>query len=796
MIESLLQQPWFQRLLGIPPEVVRNISRAHPGFATPWPLYAAGGLLLFTAIWTGVNYWRDGTKPSWWVKGPLSVLRVLAVAALLLILAQPFLRLTHAEDIRPNVVLLVDTSDSMTRPDPHLPAARAAVEAQAAGVGTEVVGGMTRLDRVSSFLNRSSVLRDLSKRYNVRVLEFASKSHAVELPTDAKKLASYRISLKSDPKTSATTQMGDALQRPIEELAGQPLAGALILSDGGNNLGQDPIMAADAAKQAGLRVSTIGVGDPTKTKDIALLSVLADDTVRVNNTVTVYVALSQRGYAGRTIGVTLRRGNEVVGHESVRLAPDDQKQEVHFNYVPSQGGRFTYTVAADVLPGELTAANNHSAFIQTVISKRLKVLYVEAEPRYEYRYLHNAIMRDTSLDFACLLLSGDSANSGGEGNISVHGFPATEKELFEYDIIALGDVPRSYFSDAQLVMLRRFVEDRGASLLVIAGEQHMPHEFAGTPLEAVLPVSVSSSPDPLNTDQPFEWQLTPEGRLNPVMQLEDTSVANDHTWTTLPGMFWAAGVQRAKPGATVLAVHPARRNADGPYPLVAFQPFGAGKCYIQLVDSTWRWRWRVGDRYFYRYWGQVFRTLTPKELPGNSRFVQLNADRGKYLLGERVQLTARLLDDYYHPIKAESATAALKPENGPEQKITLQATPGAPGLFSAQIQPDRIGKFDVSLTSPTKQEAKASTAFLVETQALERQRPELDETLLKRVASAGGGKYYQATEIAAWAKTLPYNKLVVRSEQEIDLWNHTFFLLLFVVPLGLEWLVRKRKGLL
>ena len=796
MIESLLQQPWFQRLLGIPPEVVRNISRAHPGFATPWPLYAAGGLLLFTAIWTGVNYWRDGTKPSWWVKGPLSVLRVLAVAALLLILAQPFLRLTHAEDIRPNVVLLVDTSDSMTRPDPHLPAARAAVEAQAAGVGTEVVGGMTRLDRVSSFLNRSSVLRDLSKRYNVRVLEFASKSHAVELPTDAKKLASYRISLKSDPKTSATTQMGDALQRPIEELAGQPLAGALILSDGGNNLGQDPIMAADAAKQAGLRVSTIGVGDPTKTKDIALLSVLADDTVRVNNTVTVYVALSQRGYAGRTIGVTLRRGNEVVGHESVRLAPDDQKQEVHFNYVPSQGGRFTYTVAADVLPGELTAANNHSAFIQTVISKRLKVLYVEAEPRYEYRYLHNAIMRDTSLDFACLLLSGDSANSGGEGNISVHGFPATEKELFEYDIIALGDVPRSYFSDAQLVMLRRFVEDRGASLLVIAGEQHMPHEFAGTPLEAVLPVSVSSSPDPLNTDQPFEWQLTPEGRLNPVMQLEDTSVANDHTWTTLPGMFWAAGVQRAKPGATVLAVHPARRNADGPYPLVAFQPFGAGKCYIQLVDSTWRWRWRVGDRYFYRYWGQVFRTLTPKELPGNSRFVQLNADRGKYLLGERVQLTARLLDDYYHPIKAESATAALKPENGPEQKITLQATPGAPGLFSAQIQPDRIGKFDVSLTSPTKQEAKASTAFLVETQALERQRPELDETLLKRVASAGGGKYYQATEIVAWAKTLPYNKLVVRSEQEIDLWNHTFFLLLFVVPLGLEWLVRKRKGLL
>jgi hypothetical protein len=796
MIETLLKQPWFQRLLGIPPEVTRNISRAHPGFATPWPLYAAAAVLLFTAIWTGINYWRDGTKPTWWTKGPLSILRVLAVAALLLILAQPFLRLSHAEDIRPNVVLLVDTSDSMARPDPRLPSSRAAIEAQAAGVGTEVVGGMTRLDRVNSFLNRSGVMRDLSKRYNVRVLEFASKSHAVELPSDPVKLAAYRLNLKSDPKTAATTQMGDALRRPVDELAGQPLAGALVLSDGGSNLGEDPILAADGAKQAGLRISTVGVGDPTKTKDIALLSVLADDTVRVNNTVTVYVALAQRGYAGKTIAVTLKRGNDVVGRETVRLGPDDQKQEVHFNYVPAQGGRFTYTVSTDVLSGELTATNNRSSFLQTVISKRLKVLYVEGEPRYEYRYLHNAILRDTSLDFACLLLSGDTVNSGGEGNISVQGFPATEKELFEYDIIALGDVPRSYFSDAQLVMLRRFVEDRGASLLVIAGEQHMPHEYAGTPLEAVLPVAISSSPDPINSDQPFEWQLTPEGRLNPVMQLEDTSTVNDRTWSTLPGMFWAAGVQRAKPGATVLAVHPTRRNADGPYPLVAFQPFGAGKCYTQLVDSTWRWRWRVGDRYFYRYWGQVFRTLTPKELPGNSRFVQLNADRGKYLLGERVQLTARLLDDYYHPVKAANATAILKPENGPEQKITLNATPGAPGLFSAQLQPDRIGKFEVSMTSPTKHEAKAGTAFLVETQALERQRPELDETLLKRVAAAGGGKYYQATEIAAWAKSLPNNKLVVRSEQEIDLWNHTFFLMLFVVPLALEWLVRKRKGLL
>ncbi len=188
----------------------------------------------------------------------------------------------------------------------------------------------------------------------------------------------------------------------------------------------------------------------------------------------------------------------------------------------------------------------------------------------------------------------------------------------------------------------------------------MPQEYAGTPLEACLPTVISSSPDPVITEEPFRWQLTAEGKRSPITQLEDSSAENDRVWANLPGMFWAAGVPRVKPGATVLAQHPSRRNGDGPYPLVVTQPFGAGKVFLELVDSTWRWRWRVGDRYFYRYWGQVFRTLTPRELPGNSRFVQLNSDRSNYRLGVKVSLRARLLDAYYHPIKAESATATIQ----------------------------------------------------------------------------------------------------------------------------------------
>ncbi len=794
---------WMLRLLG-----QQNITAGHITPATPLPWYLIAGVLLAALVWFTVFYYKDGTRPSWWVKGPLVGLRLFAVAVLLVVLTQPTTRLTKVDTVRPSVAIIVDNSASVAVPDPRLPASRAEVEANGAGVSPDRVRAMTRLERASAILNKSHALVELSKKYNVRTYTVDSVARQITLPADAKQRNSYQFALQPDPKTGNSTQLGVGLRRALDDMSGQPVAGMLLMSDGGNNLGEDPAAAADSARQSHVPVSALGIGDPTKTKDVSLLSVLADDVVRVNNTVTVYAAVSHRGYKGRSLPIILQRDGIEVQRQNLTLGADEQKQEVHFTYTPDHAGRFLYTVIATGQAGEVTLANNKRSFVQTVIDKKLKVLYVEGEPRYEFRYLRNAIMRDTSLDFACLLLSGSDVNEGGEGNIPVKGFPSDEKSLFEYDIIVLGDVPRSYFSQQQLEAIRRFVEDRGASLLVIAGEQHMPHEYAGTPLEAVLPAVISPTPDPVLTDDEFKWQLTPEGKRSPITQIEDDPTLNARVWDTmLPGMFWAAGVPRAKPGATVLATHPTRRNADGPYPLVLTQPFGAGKCFLELVDSTWRWRWRVGDRYFYRYWGQVFRSLTPKELPGNSRFVQLNADRSNYRLGERVALNARLLDAYYHPIKVNSVTATITTEGGQQQKVVLQATPGSPGLYTALYQPERVGKYAAGVISPVNPSAKASAAFVVECLALEKQKPELDEAMLRKIASSGGGKLYAPDKMADWIKSLPYHPLEVRSEQEYELWDKPLwnapivkyiplFLALFLLPLSIEWFVRKRKGML
>ena len=796
--QSFIIPLWMGRLLGISPDAVSSVRQTHLVFATPGAYWFAPALLIVSALWFSWLYYRDGTRPGWRIKSFLLLLRLLTIAALLIMLAQPTLRLGQVQNIRPTALLLVDSSDSMARPDKKLPPAQASMEASAAGISTSDARSLTRLEILNRMLNHADIQKKIGVRYQLVINSFASHTQAVTLLHKNKKGITEPISIAPQKPGGDSTQIGSALRVALQTLAGQPVAGILVASDGENNLGEDPITAAEEAHSLHIPVSSLGIGDPTKTKDIALLNVLTDDTVRVHNVVTLYADLEQRGYAGKTITVSLFRNGQPYLSQNVTLAPDDQKQEIKFTYVPDAAGRYIYTVRATPQPGEITTANNSRSTVQIVIKKPLKVLMIENRPRWEFRYLKNAILRDTSIRFACLLLKGDDLHSGGDGNIKISGFPNDEKTLFDYDIIVLGDVPRSYFSDNQLELMRRFVEDRGGSLLVIAGEDHLPQEYAGSALEPVLPMIFSSNADPIFTDQPFQWQLTPEGARSPIMMLDDDPARSAAIWQNLPGMFWCAGTEGARPGATVLAVNPARSNANGPYPVALYQSFGAGKSYADLADSTWRWRWRMGDRYFYRYWGQVIRFLTPRDLPGNARFVQISVDRtgSSYRLGQLVTVTARILDPYYHPVKAPQLIAEEAGSGGLRQNILLQPVPGSPGLYSTRIQPNRVGKYTITAASPINPQARNSVGFVVESEALELQKPELDIPFLKKLAAAGGGRYYNPDQLNKWIKSLQANPIVIHSVQEIELWDAPLFLLLFITPLSLEWFLRKRNGLL
>ncbi len=780
----------FHWLLAIPVKIT-TIGQTHLVWTTPWKKIWVILFLLTAFVWFFIWYYKDGTKPTWWSKSVLLALRITVLIALMLLMFQPTVKLTHTHKIMPSSAVLVDVSSSMNRTDPHLPPAKLLLEERATGLNAAQILQMPRLARINALLNHQHILT-LLKGTRLHFYTFASSSNALPVPSTASKKP-YQFNIASDPHGDST-QIGTALQQMEQDVSGQPLAGTLIISDGENNLGTDPLQVARSLNADGMKVSTMGVGDPTPTKDVAVISVLGDDNVRLNNVVSIFGELMQRGYAGKAETVTLLRNGKPFMSRVVALAKDNMKQVVKFTFQASQTGKFVYSVVAAHQPDEVTYSNNSRAIVQTVIKKRLRVLYIENRPRWEYRYLRSAILKDANLRFSCLLLKGDDMGNGGEGNLPINSIPTDEKKLFDYDIIILGDVPRSAFTDQQLTLLRNFVEFRGGSLLIIAGQNHMPWEYAGTPLEPVIPVAFGSEPESISPDNTFPWRLTADGERSSIMQLSDNPSRNLQIWSSLPGMNWAARVQGARPAASVLAVDPQAQN--GQAPLAVLQSFGAGLCYSELTDNTWEWRWKVGDRYFYRYWGQVLRALTPKELPGNSHYVEINTDRTTYRLGQSATVSVRLLDRYYHPVVVPHVSATVHMVNGQEQKILLQSTPGSPGLYTTLFQPPQTGRYSISLSSPQTPSAHASTTFVVESIALEDQKPELDERYLKELAFSGGGKYYEPNELAKWAASLNRKPFLVKQDEEVEVWDSPLLLFLIVTPLVLEWLLRKRKGLL
>ncbi|MFN3648831.1 MAG: hypothetical protein ACK47B_04545 [Armatimonadota bacterium] len=791
---------WIYRLLGIEPgQDMLRWDRLF--FVQPWPVWVAVAAGLGLLAWVVVFYARDGRRPSWLWKGPLSVMRIAAMVILALLIWQPMLRSHRTQVNRSVVAVLVDESSSMGLKDRWQDAKRKADLIQA--LGDPKMAEATRMETLGRLLNQgdATLLKELVAKHSVRLYRFGTEATGTELK-DAKGdpkepgAAGERIPLAVGKPEDEQTRIGDAIDFVLQDTAGQPLAGVVLLSDGGQNMGEDPALAARRSAELRAPIYTVGFGDPTPPRDVAVTSLLADEVVRKGDEVVVSVSLRQRGFAGRTVPLTLAIGNRVLQRINVPLRGAGGKQELTLSFTPDMVGARTLSVSVPGQTGEVTLSNNRKSWPIRIVDKKLKILYVEGYPRWEYRFLKNAIMRDTTTQFSCMLADDPDPSRGGEGNVPIFGFPRTKKALFEFDILVLGDVPRDYFTAADLKNVRAFVEERGGSLITMAGENFLPWQYRQTDLEAVWPIVVPLAHREQIFREPFQLELSDAGAGHPMMLLVPDREQNRTVWNDLPGMYWCGITDRAKPGATVLARHPGITGTDGKIPLMALQQVGEGTSFMTMVDSTWQWRHRTGDKYFYRFWGQVIRSLTPHELPGDNRYVRLTADRTTYTLGERVVLRARLLTPNFHPVRVNSVDADLTREDGQRFPVKLEPVPGAAGVYSGEWIASRPGSYKASLKAPGVRKAESLTNVVVESASLELEEPQQNVELLKRLASVSGGKYLLWSEAKSLPELLPDRSQEVRSRVEHELWDAPLPLILFVTLLVGEWILRKRKGLL
>lgn len=761
----------------------------------PWMLALAAALAAL--VW--YSYWRDSrdiVTPG--KRRVLTALRMLLFTLLLVLLLRPVLAFTVDSAIRRSLLTLVDASASMRIVDSRVDPSDVKRAAIATGL-LDLKKGLEQMSVPVKPLSRAEVMREmlnqpklelwpsLRKELDLAAFTFTQTLSDVAMESTPTRPAAWLDSVKPD---GIATALGDSLRELLNRKRGQALAGVFVITDGASNFGSQPLEAAQLARSEGVPLYIYGVGIVTP-RDIIVSNLTTQEVAFVNDALPVTVRVRGQGLQGESGKLVVRLVPLPAGGEGTVVVEKD----VQFNdaagavvsvpFTPKEIGSFELRASLEVRPDEASKDNNVVTQRIRVVDSKVKVLYVETAPRWEYRYLQSTLMRDRRLTLKTVLLEGDPSIAEGPDSPYLANIPATKEELFKYDLIIMGDVSASKLSAAQMSALEEFVQRFGGAMLFIAGPRNTPTAF-----EKLLPIEFDASATALAPNAGTSVELTAQGRAHPMFKLSENAEENAAVWRGFGKLFWVAPVLRAKPAAQVLLVDSdhTRANRHGKLVIAAEHQFGLGRVMWIGTDNTWRWRRNTGERFHTILWGQIAQQLGLHHQLGGSKLTQLASDKTSYAKGERVSISGRLYNADFTPLRDANVPATFVVEKGIPQEISLRAVPDQPGNYRAEFVASTAGTVRFS----TKRDAATALEFSVTEPRYESGETAMNEATLRAMAEASGGAFFR--EETLWQLPAAVSAKAERVSTTIDgeLWASPLYFFLILLVASAEWLLRKK----
>ena len=592
---------------------------------------------------------------------------------------------------------------------------------------------------------------------------------------------------------SGVTDLHAALVRASERHTN--LAGIVILSDGDWNAGPPPQEAALQLRAQGIPLIAVPVGSETPLPDIALAWQPMPKTLIVDEPTRLPFQLENRFTRDAETTVTFTIDDHEVDSKIFTLGPGEVLNEA-FLWKPTEEGDITLSLNTPILPAETREDNNASQETVRVQHERLQVLLVDSAPRWEFRYLRNALMRDQGVDVSCVLFHPDAEVGLGQGPGYLNGFPETTDALTAYDVVFLGDVGigQNQLTETEAEWLRGLVERQASGLVFLPGRRGHQKRLLDSPLGELLPVVIEGNG--ISAAEPASLELTAAGRDNVLTLLGDIPAENAAIWRSLPGFTWHAPVSRPKSGATVLAVHESSRNNYGRLPLLVTRPFGSGKVLYLATDGAWRWRRGVEDLYHYRFWSQVARWMAYQRNLAES-------DRGRIIhypeapsAGQNVTFHATLLSKERGPMtEAKPTLAWQQTETNQQGTLPLTEIEGGWGVYRGSWTPPSGGPYNVHIQLPDE-DPEVATTIQIATPPKEATSAPARPDVLRRLAEATKGQLISPKKIGNLANSLHTLAKQEPIIQRKEWWHHPTALAGLLTGLAIFWIARKRLSLL
>ena len=706
--------------------------------------------------------------------GVLELLRFVLICLVVVTLNQPEWLETQLPDRRSTLAVLWDKSNSMKTRDVILTS------------NSDSTFSNARVDGQTQDLDR----RDLKSRAEtIQPL----MSEEVWKPSDANDLSVVfePFSSQVDPAEEAT-DLNAGLSQVLDTHAN--LRGVVLLSDGDWNIGNSPVEAATRFRMRGIPVFAVGVGSKVPLPDLELVSMDAPTYAVANKQLRIpFVVRSTLGQ-DRDVSVTLSVNKKSTVTKLIRVPAMSQAQE-NMVWTPPATGDYTLTMRIPRDTQELIPENNEISVPMSVRKEQLKVLIVESYPRWEYRYLRNALERDPGVELTCLLFHPELSKVGG-GRSYIKSFPTTS-ELSRYDVVFLGDVGvgQKQLTVAQAQDLRQLVSAQAAGLVFLPGRTGMQDSLMSGPLADLYPVVLDAAmPYGVGSGTQGYFALTQLGQRSLLTRLGETEEINRQVWRALPGFYWYTGVKRAKIGTETLAVHDEVATASGRVPLIVTKTYGAGKVLFMGTDSAWRWRQGVEDKYHYRFWSQVARWMAYRRQMAQGESMRLFYSPDRPHVDDVVMLNANVNDPLGGALDKGSVIVQAISPSGKTQTIRLQPGEGdAIGLFTGSFVPEEFGNYHL-VASSTETGASIQTDLSVQGLNREQQGRLARFEVLDEIAKITDGKLVPVSEVRSlldYLAALPEPEPTVHRTR---IWAHPLWAGLLILLLGLFWIARKMTG--
>jgi len=705
-------------------------------------------------------------------------LQTLLAAILLVLLWHPAITIAELRPRQNIIAVLVDDSRSMAISE----------------------DGLTRQAQAVKTLE-SNVLPGLNRSFQTRLYRFDD--------------VAVRINNVNDLKANAlSTRIGDSLKQFSDETSDLPIGAAVLLSDGDDNSGGISADAINALRARHIPVHTVGFGRERATHDVELDDASIAPRALADSRIAARITLHQRGYAGQKLNLTIRDTTQgktkALASRTITLGPDSNLQTETLMFDIGAAGARTLQIAAVPLPGEENTANNILTRVVNVGSEPRRILYIEGEPRWEYKFIREAEEGDRLVHLVSMVRTSENKvyrQGIADPTELAGGFPSRAEDLFAYQGLIIGSVEAAYFTPNQQQLIRDFVDRRGGGLLMLGGQFSLADGgWNATKLvdlfPTVLPTQSSTfhrEADPRNGTTHTFAQLAPAGADSVITRLLDDPAANAAKWKQLPYLMDYEDPGVPKPGATVLAdmITPEGRRL----PLLITENFGRGRSAIMATGGSWRWQMSLplGDTAHDLLWQQLLRWVA-SDTPGH---VTVSVPAQVLLDTGAVTLTADVRDLQYNPAPDARVEAHILGPSGVSALVELTPVQGSPGQFQAAWSAPKPGAY---LTEVTAQRHDASTGKLAELGrdvltferldgVAESFHTEQNRELLEQLASQTGGRYWKPSDVGGLAKAIPFSEAGVTVRETKDLWDLPLVFLLLIVLRFSEWWLRRKWGI-